>query len=265
MGKRPFKPKGQFGQAKKSQTPDYELAKKPQKDTFPMRLNKYISNSGVCSRREADKLIEKGEVTVNGKVITEMGHQVQSSDVVKYGGKVLKPEKLVYVLLNKPKGFITTTSDPDGRKTVMDLVKNACDEQIFPVGRLDRATTGLLLFTNDGEMAKKLTHPSSNVKKIYQVTLDKPLTKNDSMTIMEGFELEDGPVQIDDMAFIGSDNTTIGIEIHIGRNRIVRRIFEHFGYRVEKLDRTVFANLSKRDLPRGKWRFLTEKEVRSLK
>lgn len=265
MGKRPYKPKGRSGQNQKKETPSYEAIQKPLKDAFPMRLNKYISNSGICSRREADKLIEKGEVTVNGNTVTEMGFQVQAKDVVKYNGKTLKPEKLVYVLLNKPKGFITTTSDPEGRKTVMDLVKNACEEQIFPVGRLDRATSGLLLFTNDGDMAKKLTHPSSEIKKIYQVTLDKPLTKNDGIAIMEGFELEDGPVTVDDMVILTPDKMTIGVEIHMGRNRIVRRIFEHFGYKVEKLDRTVFASLDKRDLPRGKWRFLTEKEVRSLK
>ena len=265
MGKRPFKPKGRFSQPKKTETPNYESTQKPQKDAFPMRLNKYIANSGVCSRREADKLIEQGEITVNGNVVQEMGFQVQTKDVVKYNGKSLRPEKLVYILLNKPKGFITTTSDPEGRKTVMELVKNACEEQIFPVGRLDRATTGLLLFTNDGDMAKKLTHPSSNIKKIYQVTLDKPLTKSDAAAIMEGFDLEDGAVTVDDLAILDPNNTVVGVEIHMGRNRIVRRIFEHFGYRVEKLDRAVFAGLTKKDLPRGKWRFLSEKEVRWLK
>ncbi|WP_420384842.1 pseudouridine synthase [Roseivirga sp.] len=265
MGKRPFRPKGHSGQKQNKPTPDYQAVAKPSKDAFPMRLNKYIANSGVCSRREADKLIEQGEITVNGNVIKEMGFQVDSKDVVRFKGKALKPEKLVYVLLNKPKGFITTTSDPEGRKTVMELVKNACEEQIFPVGRLDRATTGLLLFTNDGDVAKKLTHPSGNVKKIYQVTLDKPLTKNDFTTIVEGFKLEDGEVMVDDLAILNNEKTLIGIELHIGRNRIVRRIFEHFGYRVEKLDRAVFAGLTKKDLPRGKWRFLSEKEVRWLK
>lgn len=264
MGKRPFKPKGRFGQNKNT-TPEYSEAQKPAKEIFPMRLNKYISNSGVCSRREADKLIEQGEVTVNDKVVKEMGFQVDAQAVVKYNGKVLKPEKLVYVLLNKPKGFITTTSDPDGRKTVMDLIKNACEEQIFPVGRLDRTTTGLLLFTNDGDLAKKLTHPGGNIKKIYQATLDKPLTKNDFTTIVEGFQLDDGPVVVDDLAFLNDDKTEIGIEIHMGKNRIVRRIFEHFGYQVEKLDRAVFAGLTKKDLSRGRWRFLSEKELRGLK
>ena len=264
MGKKPFKPRSHSGKNKNT-PPEYSETIKPVKEIFPMRLNKYISNSGVCSRREADKLIEQGEVTVNGKVVKEMGFQVNTDYIVKYQGKTLRPEKLVYLLLNKPKGFITTTSDPDGRKTVMDLIKNACQEQVFPVGRLDRATTGLLLFTNDGDLAKKLTHPSGNFKKIYQATLDKPLTKNDFTTIVEGFELEDGAVVVDDLAILNADKTEIGIEIHMGKNRIVRRIFEHFGYHVVKLDRAVFAGLTKKDLPRGKWRFLSEKELRSLK
>lgn len=258
MSKKPFHKKP-FQGKHQAQSKSEPIAK------FPMRLNKYIANSGVCSRREADKLIEAGEVNVNGKVITEMGYQVDSKDVVKYQGQKLVPEKLVYILLNKPKGFISTTSDPEGRRTVMELIKNACDEQVFPVGRLDRATTGLLLFTNDGEMAKKLTHPSSKVKKIYQVTLDKPLTKNDYLKIVEGFELEDGPVKIDELAILDKEALTLGIEIHIGRNRIVRRTFEHLGYKVEKLDRAVFAGLTKKDLPRGKWRILNEKEVRWVK
>ncbi|WP_286746597.1 MULTISPECIES: pseudouridine synthase [Roseivirga] len=264
MGKKPFRPKGHSGLKHKASSKQ-AAPEKNVMEAFPMRLNKYIANSGLCSRREADKLIEQGEITVNGKAITEMGFQVQKNDVVRHAGKVLKPEKPVYVLLNKPKGYITTTSDPEGRKTVMELVKNACTEQIFPVGRLDRTTTGLLLFTNDGDLAKKLTHPSGNIRKIYQVTLDKPLTKNDFIAIVEGFELEDGPVRVDDLAILDATKTVIGIEIHMGRNRIVRRIFEHFGYRVEKLDRTVFASLTKKDLPRGKWRFLSEKELRSLK
>lgn len=250
---------------KKNQNSNSSPQDQVKTEKYPMRLNKYIANSGVCSRREADKLIENGEITVNGKVVNEMGFQVELKDHVKYKGKKLVPEKPVYLLLNKPKGFITTTSDPDGRRTVMELVKNACPEQIFPVGRLDRTTTGLLLFTNDGDLAKKLTHPSSKLKKIYQVTLDKPLTKNDFISITEGFELEDGPVQIDDLALLNKEGTMLGIEIHMGRNRIVRRTFEHFGYRVEKLDRAVFAGLTKKDLPRGKWRFLSEKEIRWLK
>ena len=230
-----------------------------------MRLNKYIANSGVCSRREADKLIESGQISVNGQVIKEMGYKVQVKDVVKFKGRQLNPEKKQYILLNKPKGFITTTSDPKGRKTVMELVKNACEEQIFPVGRLDRATSGLLLFTNDGDLAKKLTHTANKVKKVYQVSLNKPITKNDFLSIVEGLTLEDGPVQVDDLAIIGSDDTDLGIEIHMGKNRIVRRIFESLGYQVVKLDRVVFAGLTKKDLPRGQYRMLSEKEVRWLK
>jgi len=234
-------------------------------NTEGWRLNRYIANSGICSRREADKLIESGQIKVNGAVIREMGYRVKSTDSVKYGGKKLNPEQKQYILLNKPKGFITTTSDPKGRKTVMELVSKACDEQIFPVGRLDRATTGLLLFTNDGDLAKKLTNPANNIKKVYQVTLDKPITKTDFGAIIEGLQLEDGPVTVDDLAVVSPDNKVLGIEIHIGKNRIVRRIFEHLGYQVEKLDRVVFAGLTKKDLPRGKWRELSEKEVRRIK
>lgn len=230
-----------------------------------IRLNRYIANAGVCSRREADKLIADGKVKVNGKVTIELGYRVKKNDVVKYNGQVLNREKKQYVLLNKPKGFITTTSDPKSRRTVMELVSKACEEQIFPVGRLDRATTGLLLFTNDGELAKKLTHPSSQIKKVYQVTLNKPITKSDFLAIMEGLTLDDGQVQVDDLAIVSPDDKTLGIEIHLGKNRIVRRIFEHLGYQVEKLDRVLFGNLTKKDLPRGKWRHLTEKEVRRLK
>ena len=230
-----------------------------------IRLNRYIANAGVCSRREADKLIASGEIKVNGKVIKEMGYQVNLQDKVIYKGKVLKREKFVYVLLNKPKDFITTTDDPEERKTVMSLVKNACEEQIFPVGRLDRMTTGLLLFTNDGDLAKKLTHPSHQMKKIYQVGLDKPIIKEDFEKVVEGLVLEDGKAPVDDLAIVSPDNKTLGIEIHVGKNRIVRRIFEHLGYKVVKLDRVLYAGLTKKDLPRGKWRFLTQKELIRLK
>ncbi|GAB3194884.1 23S rRNA pseudouridine2605 synthase [Pontibacter aydingkolensis] len=230
-----------------------------------IRLNRFIANAGVCSRREADSLIEAGEIKVNGEVITEMGYKVQLTDNVQYGKKILNREKLVYVLLNKPKDFITTTEDPEGRKTVMDLVANASKERIFPVGRLDRNTTGLLLFTNDGELAQKLTHPSNDIKKIYQVELDKPITKADFQKIAEGVELEDGKAVVDDVAILGESNHFLGIEIHIGRNRIVRRIFEHLGYDVVTLDRVQYAGLTKKDLPRGNWRFLSEKEVVRLK
>nr|WP_262890510.1 pseudouridine synthase [Rhodocytophaga rosea] len=228
-------------------------------------MNRYISNAGICSRRDADVLIESGEIKVNGKVVTELGYQVNPNDTVKYGNRVLNKEKMVYLLLNKPKDFITTTEDPDERKTVMDLVKSACEQRIYPVGRLDRNTTGLLLLTNDGELAEKMAHPSNNVKKVYQVELDKPITKADYQKIIDGVELEDGKVTIDDLAIVSSDGTTLGLEIHLGRNRIVRRLFEHLGYEVIKLDRVVYAGLTKKDLPRGKWRFLNEKEVITLK
>ncbi|MHA7099779.1 pseudouridine synthase [Roseivirga pacifica] len=256
--------KKKFGTNKPQNTPESSPQKSAGFDE-PVRLNRYIANSGVCSRREADKLIEAGEIKVDGEVIKEMGYKVQPGQVVKYNGKALNPETLQYILLNKPKGFITTTSDPKGRRTVMDLVKNACPEQIFPVGRLDRATTGLLLFTNDGDLARKLTHPSKQILKVYQVTLDQPITQSDFDEIVNGVKLEDGLVEVNDLAIVSSDKKNIGIEIHIGKNRIVRRLFEHFGYKVEKLDRVVFAGLTKKDLPRGKWRTLTDKELRGLK
>jgi len=230
-----------------------------------IRLNRYIANAGICSRREADTLIAAGEIKVNGEVITEMGYKVQPSDTVQYGKTNLNREKLVYVLLNKPKDFITTTEDPEGRKTVMDLVATASKERIFPVGRLDRNTTGLLLFTNDGEVAQKLSHPSHKNKKIYQVELDKPLTEDHLHQISKGVELEDGPAEIDDVAVVAGNPHFVGIELHTGRNRIVRRIFEHLGYDVVTLDRVQYAGLTKKELPRGKWRFLSEKEVIRLK
>ncbi len=250
----------------KASTPpsyDQKVFKKTEvKDSI--RLNRFISNAGVCSRREADKLIEAGDIKVNGKVVTEMGYQVSRDDAVEYKGKMLSREKMVYVLLNKPKDFITTTSDPEERRTVMELIKNACEERIFPVGRLDRPTTGLLLFTNDGVLAKKLTHPSHEIKKLYQVELDKPITQAHFEAITEGITLEDGPVPVDALAIVDEDPKTLGIEIHIGRNKIVRRIFAHLGYDVVKLDRVLYAGLTKRDLPRGKWRYLSEKELISL-
>jgi 23S rRNA pseudouridine2605 synthase len=253
--------------------PKYELQRpyKAKKETIPasfdgqIRLNRYIANSGVCSRREADTLIGLGEITVNGKVVTELGYKVGRDDVVKYNKKLLSPEKPVYILLNKPKDFITTTDDPQERKTVMSLVASACKERVYPVGRLDRNTTGLLLITNDGDLAKKLTHPSSKVKKLYQADLDKPLHSEDFEKILNGLELEDGKVFVDALAYVSHDKSSIGIEIHEGRNRIVRRIFEHLGYDVVKLDRVMYAGLTKKDLPRGKWKFLSEKEVVQLK
>ena len=235
------------------------------KNSSEIRLNRFIANAGICSRREADDIIKAGEISVNGEVITEMGHQVQPGDVVKMGNKKLSREKMVYVLINKPKDFITTTEDPDDRKTVMDLVKNACEERIYPVGRLDRNTTGLLLLTNDGELADKLTHPSNEVEKLYQVELDKPLTPEHHEQMLKGITLEDGEFKADEVGIVTPDNMVIGIKIHSGRNRIVRRLFESLGYDVLKLDRTTFAGLNKKDLPRGSWRFLTEKEVVKLK
>ncbi|ABG57436.1 pseudouridine synthase [Cytophaga hutchinsonii] len=235
-------------------------------DSFEIRLNKYISNSGICSRREADQLIIEGTVKVNGIVVTELGYKVKPGDSVKYNNKVLNPEKSVYVLLNKPKDFITTMEDENDRKTVMQLVANATKERIYPVGRLDRNTTGLLLFTNDGELAQKLTHPSNKVKKIYEVELDKPITAEDFDKIVDGkIHLFDGPVKVDEAAIISPSKKIIGIEIHEGRNRIVRRIFESLGYDVLKLDRVMYAGLTKKNIPRGSWRYLTATEVNKIK
>ncbi len=255
---------------RKAEAPDYKFlqdkkSKNKDSDSKLIRLNKYIANAGVCSRRDADKLIEQGLIKVNGKVVTEMGYKVVPGDKVTHKGTLLSLEKFVYVLLNKPKDHITTMDDPHERKTVMNLVRNASDERIFPVGRLDRNTTGLLLLTNDGELANKLTHPSNQVHKIYQAELDKPIAYEDLVAISEGIELDDGPAPVDAIEVLNEEGTIVGIELHIGRNRIVRRIFESLGYNVEKLDRTVFAGLTKKDLPRGKWRFLKEKELIRLK
>ncbi len=235
--------------------------------TGQIRLNKYLADSGICSRREADDLILAGAVSVNGVVVTELGTKVNTTDKVVYGGETLNREKLRYVLLNKPKGVITTSDDPYERHTVMELVEGACQERIYPVGRLDRNTIGLLLLTNDGDLAKTLTHPSHEVKKLYHATLDKPLTKNDLMKIREGLVLEDGPIEVDAIDWVVDDPTKreVGIEIHSGRNHIVRRIFESLGYEVVKLDRVMFAGLTKQNLPRGHWRFLTPSEISILK
>lgn len=232
-----------------------------------IRLNKYIANAGICSRRKADEHIAKGAVKVNGKTVLEMGFRVQKNDKVSYNGKPVKiNHKTVYVLLNKPKGFITTTQDEKGRKTVMNLVEKATDERIYPVGRLDRNTTGLLLLTNDGELANHLSHPSSNVKKLYYVQLDRSLQKKQMEAIVKGIELEDGLVNIDAINYVKNEpKSHIGIELHEGRNRIVRRIFEHFDYKVVKLDRVMYAGLTKKDLPRGRWRYLTKAELIHLK
>lgn len=238
-----------------------------EKEDGLIRLNKYISNAGICSRREADELIESGVVQVNGITITEMGYRVKPTDIIKYGGQTLKKEKMVYLVLNKPKDYITTIDDPQKRRTVLELVQNACKERIYPVGRLDRSTTGLLMFTNDGELTKKLTHPRYGVRKIYHVELDKPLKKQDLDQIAEGLELEDGQIKVDEVTYVGDgkDRTQIGVELHSGKNRIVRRIFEHLGYNVRKLDRVMFGSLTKKELARGRWRFLTDAEVGILK
>jgi len=272
---KPFRKTSEFGLPYKRKPYDKERSEKPaarpkpepkqKSDPDMIRLNRFMANSGVGSRREADELIKMGLVTVNGVTITEMGHKVKMTDDVRYEGKKLKAEKPVYILLNKPKGFITTTADPQERNTVMNLVAGAGKERIYPVGRLDRNTTGLLLLTNDGELADKLTHPSYNVKKIYRVELDKPLTKNDFLKIKEGVRLEEGKAMVDDIAIVGDDNSIVGIEIHIGWNRIVRRIFESLGYEVVKLDRVAYAGLDKKDIARGQWRFLKPEEVVMLK
>ena len=231
-----------------------------------IRLNRFISNAGICSRREADKYIAAGVVLVNGQVVSELGSKVSPNDEVRFDGRLITPERKVYLLLNKPKDFVTTTDDPHATQTVMDLIKNACEERIYPVGRLDRNTTGLLLFTNDGDLAKRLSHPSHKVEKVYQVTLDKNVSVNDIQKIADGIELEDGLIAADSITFVeGMEKNVVGIEIHSGRNRIVRRIFEQLGYRVRGLDRVSYAGLTKKSLPRGKWRFLSPPEVSFLK
>lgn len=233
---------------------------------FPARLNKYLAHAGIASRREADELIQQGLVTVNGQVVREMGYKVQEQDVVKFKNTIIRPEQKVYILLNKPKDYITTTDDEKDRKTVMDLIRNATQSRVYPVGRLDRHTTGLLLLTNDGELAQKLTHPSFEAKKVYLCILDKPLKLEDMRKIAEGISLEEGIAKIDAVEYADhQDKKRIGIELHIGWNKVVRRIFEAIGYEVRQLDRVFYAGLTKKDLPRGKWRYLGEKEVIRLK
>jgi 23S rRNA pseudouridine2605 synthase len=230
-------------------------------------LNKYISHSGICSRRDAAEMVKAGKVIVDGKLITEPGFKVTPEQEVKVNGKKISLQKnLVYILLNKPKDFITTTTDPQGRHTVLELIKHATNERVYPVGRLDRNTTGVLLLTNDGELTQKLSHPSYEIKKVYEVRLDRPLLKKDFEAILKGVQLEDGMISPDALAYADAkDKAIIGVEIHSGKNRIVRRIFEHLGYDVRNLDRVMYANLTKKNVERGKWRFLTEKEVRLLK
>lgn len=249
------------------------MQKKNGSNNEEMRLNKYLAHSGVASRRKSDEYIVEGLVKVNGEVVKEVGYKVKLSDKVEYSGKLVNPEKKVYVLLNKPKGYITTTDDEKDRRTVMDLVKGVYGKlkistplRLYPVGRLDRNTTGVLLITNDGDLSKKLTHPSSSVAKVYKAILDKPLLKEHFEAIAKGTTLEDGHVPIIEIAYPETNNPNIvGLEIHLGRNRVVRRLFEHYGYTVEKLDRVLFAGLTKKDLPRGRWRLLTDIEVRELK
>ena len=242
-----------------------EYKEKNYEPNEPIRLNKYLANAGICSRRDADKYIQAGVITVNGQVVTELGTKVLRSDVVLFHDDTVKIEKKVYVLLNKPKGYVTTSEDPQNRKTVMDLVRNACPERIYPVGRLDRNTTGVLLLTNDGEMASQLTHPKFLKKKIYHVHTDQNVSAADIRQIAEGIMLEDGEIKADAIDYASpTDKKQVGIEIHSGKNRIVRRIFESLGYRVVKLDRVYFAGLTKKNVKRGDWRFLTEKEVSML-
>ena len=252
--------------AKYSMKKQIEYKEKNYDPDAPVRLNRYLANAGVCSRREADTFIQAGVVKVNGVVVTELGSKVKRSDEVMFHDQTISMEKKVYLLLNKPKDYVTTSDDPQNRKTVMDLVKNACRERIYPVGRLDRSTTGVLLFTNDGDLATKLTHPQYLKKKIYHVYCDKNVTAADIRQIAEGIMLEDGEIHADAIDYAHeTDKKQVGIEIHSGRNRIVRRIFEHFGYKVVKLDRVYFAGLTKKNVKRGDWRFLTQDEVNMLK
>ena len=273
-----YQQRGGYGQPRRQHTPGYnpnakyslkkriEYKEENIDPNEPIRLNKYLANAGVCSRREADEYIQAGAVLVNGTVVTELGTKVLRSDEVKFRDQPVTMEKKVYVLLNKPKDYVTTSDDPQQRTTVMDLVKNACEERIYPVGRLDRNTTGVLLLTNDGDLASKLTHPKFLKKKVYHVYLDKPVTATDLQKIAEGIELEDGEVHADAIEYASpTDEKQVGIEIHSGKNRIVRRIFESLGYRVVKLDRVQFAGLTKKNLRRGDWRFLTQKEVEMLR
>ena len=263
-GRKQAQPKMQMRFTPRPQRIEYVL---PEVDpNEQLRLNKFMANAGVCSRREADELIQKGLVKVNGNVVTELGVKITRNDVVEYNDKVVVAESKCYILLNKPKDSVTTSDDPNGRKTVMDLVKGACNERIYPVGRLDRNTTGVLLLTNDGDLASKLTHPKYVKKKIYQVWTDKPISEEDMQHIADGVELEDGPIHADAISYVSpTDRKQAGIEIHSGRNRVVRRIFESLGYHVVKLDRVYFAGLTKKNLPRGRWRYLTQEEVNFLK
>ncbi|MFI3330973.1 MAG: pseudouridine synthase [Rikenellaceae bacterium] len=262
---RKFDKKGSYGKTQGK----YDATNYPRFNSAPsekpIRLNRYLAISGICSRREADDLILAGVVSINGEIVTELGTKVLSSDEVKFNDSLVKGEKKVYILMNKPKGFVTTIEDPHADRTVIDLVKNLCQERVYPVGRLDKNSLGVLLITNDGDLTRTLTHPSYEKKKIYQVSLDKPLTRADLEQIGQGITLEDGPIAADAISYVGDSKKEIGVEIHSGRNRIIRRIFESLGYRVQKLDRVYFAGLTKKNLKRGEWRFLAPSEVSMLK
>ena len=268
-GKRTFTPHDERPQGERSfQRRDERPRSYPKyaaKQLGEIRLNRFLAQSGLCSRREADDFITAGLVTVNGQIVTELGTKVRSTDEVKFNDERVQGEKKVYLVLNKPKGYVTSLEDPHADKTVMELVKGACSERIYPVGRLDKNSLGLLLFTNDGDVTRQLTHPSLEKKKIYQVTLDKALTRADMEQLTEGITLEDGEIYADEVAYVGESKKDVGIEIHSGRNRIVRRIFEHLGYSVQKLDRVYYAGITKKNLKRGQWRFLTREEVDRLK
>lgn len=270
---RPSSGRPSYSKSSSEERPSFDkptriIKKKPatkKREDGLVRLNKFIANSGICSRREADEYITAGLVTVNGVIINQLGVRVNPADDIRFNGERLKGEEKVYIVMNKPKDFVTTLSDPNAEKTVMELVAGKCPQRVYPVGRLDKQTTGVLLLTNDGEMADKLTHPSYNRKKIYHVVLDKNLSKPHFDQILEGLELEDGEIHADSLSYVDEDNSQVGLEIHSGRNRVVRRIFEHLGYKVKRLDRVYFAGLTKKNLRRGQWRFLTENEVSMLK
>jgi 23S rRNA pseudouridine2605 synthase len=259
----PFKtPKGGYDSSFKPKVyPAYAAARIEE----PIRLNKYISMSGLCSRREADEYIQAGDITVNGQTVTELGVKINPGDEIRYKGEQLQGEKRIYILMNKPKGFVTTLEDPNAERTVMDIVRNACQERVYPVGRLDKNSLGVLLITNDGELTKKLTHPGNEKKKVYQVTLDRAAVDEDLEKLYKGIDLEDGTARVDEIEFLDEKRREIGLAIHSGRNRIVRRMFEELGYHVQKLDRVYFAGLTKKGLRRGAWRYLTPKEVAMLK
>ena len=267
--RRPYGDRPSFNRERPSFDGPRQVIKKkpstPKRDDGLVRLNKFIANSGICSRREADEYISAGLVSVNGTIISELGVRVSPNDDIRFNGERLKGEEKVYIVMNKPKDFVTTLSDPNAEQTVMDLIAGKCTQRVYPVGRLDKQTTGVLLLTNDGELADKLTHPSNNRKKIYHIVLDKNLSKPDFDAILKGIELEDGLIFADSLSYVDEDNAQVGLEIHSGRNRIVRRIFEHLGYKVKRLDRVYFAGLTKKNLRRGQWRFLTDQEASMLK